>query len=108
MTVLFAASTSLSTAVTVTVPVLSVAPAAMVRVLLAVTVKSPVAAGDTAAAATVRVTAWLDAPLREAVTVVALSSPDSSMDVGVSLSLTTGVPSSSFTVTATSAAATPA
>ena len=56
VTVLFGASTSLSTAVMVTVPVLEVAPAAMVRVV-PLRVKSLAIAGDTAAAATVRVTA---------------------------------------------------
>ena len=43
-------------------------------------------------------TAWLEAPLREAVTVVALSSPDSAIVAGVSLSVTVGVPSSSVIV----------
>ena len=97
VTVLLAASTSLSTAVTVTVPVLSVAPAAMVRVV-PLRAKSLLVAGDTAAAATVRVTAWLDALLRVAVTVLELSAPDSAMVVGDSLSVTAGVPSSSVIV----------
>ena len=69
----------------------------MVRVVPP-TVKSLLVAGSTAAAATVRVTAWLDGPLRVAVTVFALSSPDSSMDVGSSTRDAVGVPSSSVTV----------
>ncbi len=61
VTVLLGASTSLSTAVIVTVPVLVVAPAAIVRVV-PVRVKSPEAVFAPAAAATVRVTATFDLP----------------------------------------------
>ena len=56
VTSLSGASTSLSTAVIVTVPVLVVAPAAMVRVVPAC-VKSPDTAGDTGEVETVTVTA---------------------------------------------------
>ena len=53
LTLLLAVSTSLSTAVMVTVPVLEVARAAMVSTLLELRVKSPLTAGLTGAAATV-------------------------------------------------------
>ena len=98
MTVLSGASTELSTAVTVTAPVLAVAPAAMVSVLLVLSVKSPARAGDTGAAATVRVRSWLVAPFRLAVTVLSLAAPDSPMAAGVRASVTVGVASSSVMV----------
>ena len=69
VTDLSAASTSLGSAVTVTAPVLAVEPAAIVSVFVLDRVKSPDTAGDTAAAATVTVTASLDAPDNRAVTV---------------------------------------
>ena len=56
-------------AVTVTVPALTVAPAATVSVAAWLRVKSPAAAPGPAAAATVTVTGWLDLPDNSAVTV---------------------------------------
>ena len=97
VTDLFGASTSLSTAVMVTVPVLVVAPAAMVRVV-PLRVKSPDAVLAPAAAATVRVTAALDLPERVAVTVLELVPPLSSMVAGSSSRVTVGTPSSSVMV----------
>ena len=70
MTLLSGASTELSAAVIVTVPVLVLEPAAIVSVLSVLSVKSDEVAGDTAAAETVRVMSWLDSALRVAVTVV--------------------------------------
>ena len=71
VTDLLAASTSLPFAVTVTRPALVVTPAARVRVVAVLRVKSPATAPveATAAAATVTVTASLDGPERVAVTV---------------------------------------
>ena len=63
-------STALLTAVTVTVPVLLVVPAAMVRVLLVLRLKSDEVVGDTAVAATVSVTASVETALSVAVTAV--------------------------------------
>ena len=105
VTCLSGASTSLSTAVMVTVPVLVVAPAAMVSVVPAC-VKSPETAGDTGAEETVRVTAWLDTAPRVAVTVVVPAF--SLMEEALSPSETIGVSSSSAMVRVWSAgAATP-
>ena len=96
LTVLFTASTSLSFAVTVTVPVLEVAPAAIVSVVFDESAKSPGTAGETAAAVTVTVTASPDAPDSAAVTV--LEPPSSEIDEGESARLTVGVSSSSVIV----------
>ena len=96
VTCLSGASTSLSAAVTVTVPVLVLEPAAMVRVVSVLRLKSDDVAGDTAAAETVRVTSWLDSALSMAVTVV--EPPSSSIDVELSASDTVGVASSSVIV----------
>ena len=63
------ASTELSTAVIVTVPVLVVAPVAIVS-FVPLCVKSPDTVGDTAVDETVSVTASFDAAFRVAVTVV--------------------------------------
>ena len=57
VTLLWGASTELSAAVMVTVPVLVFEPAAMVSFLLVLRLKSEDVAGDTAAADTVTVTA---------------------------------------------------
>ena len=89
------ASTELSTAVMVTVPVLVVAPAAMVSVVPAC-VKSPDTVGETAAAETVRVTSSLETALSVAVTVVDPSS--SEIDEALSARETVGVSSSSVMV----------
>ena len=95
VTVLSGASTALFTAVTVTVPVLVVWPAAIVSVAPA-SVKSPETAGDTADADTVTTTDALDAPLSAAVTV--LIPPFSPIDDGLSTRLNVGAPSSSVIV----------
>ena len=111
VTVLFAASVLLSTAVTVTVPVLTVAPAAMVSVLFALRPKSPDTAGLTAAAATVTVVVALDGWFNVAVTVLTCWSPnvpvssDSRIEVGESASVTVGAASSSRMVSVTSSGA---
>ena len=65
---LFGASTSLSTPVMVTAPVLLVEPASIVSVLLEEIAKSPLTAGDVGLADTVRITASEEGRLREAVT----------------------------------------
>ena len=96
VTVLFAASTELSTAVIVTVPVLAVLPAAIVRTLLFVIVKSLLVAGLTALAETVTVTAALDA--EDSVAVTVLDPPFSEIEDGLNTSVTVGVPSSSVMV----------
>ena len=96
VTDLFGASTVLFTALILTVPVLVVAPAAIVRVSFALNVKSVATAGDTAAADTTSVTFSLDGALRVAVTVV--ESPFSEIDVGLSTRFTVGVASSSVIV----------
>ena len=96
VTVLFAASTVLSTAVTVTVPLLAVLPAAIVSVLLADKLKSPDTAGLTALAETVTVTAALDA--EDSVAVTVLDPPFSEIEDGLNTSVTVGVPSSSVMV----------
>ena len=90
------AYTLLSTPVMVTAPVLLVDPAAMVKVLLDVTVKSPLTAGDTGLAATVKVTSWEEGPLSEAVT---LALPlFSLMEDELRSSVTVGAASSSVMV----------
>ena len=87
VTSLSGASTLLSTAENVTVPVLVVDPAAIVSVD-PVSVKSPATAGDTGAADTVTVSARLDSSLSVAVTV--LEPPFSEMDDELSTSDTLG------------------
>ena len=96
VTVLSGASTSLSTALIVTVPTLAVARAAIVKTLFALNVKSPATAGDSAAASTVTVVVVLDGWLRLAVTTVVLAF--SEMKSGVRCSVTVGAPSSSASV----------
>ena len=88
LTLLLAVSTSLLTAVMVTVPVLVVAEAAMVSTLLELRRKSRAAAGLTGVAATVMVVLWLEVSLRVAVTL--LVPPFSLMLVGVSFRVTPG------------------
>ena len=61
LTALFGASTVLSLAVIVTVPLLDVWPAAMVSALFMLSAKSPATAGGNASAETVTVVVWLDA-----------------------------------------------
>ena len=96
VTDLSGASTALFTALTFTVPVLVVAPAAIVSVSFALSVKSEATAGETAAADTTSVTFSLDTPLSVAVTVV--ESPFSEIDDGLSTRVTVGVASSSLIV----------
>ena len=105
VTDLSAAMALLSTAVTVTVPPLVVAPAAIVSVVVPDRVKSPDTAGDTAAAATVSVVASLDGPDSVAVTVEI--PPSSVIESGVSTSDAVGSVSSSVVVTDTSVFARP-
>ena len=105
VTSLSGASTTLSSDATVTVPVLTVFPAAMVSVRFALSVMSPGTAGGTGDAVTVTVVASLDATSRVAVTTttrvdVALSAIES----GLSAKVTTGVASSSVIVTVRPAA----
>ena len=92
-------STLLSTAVTVTAPVLVVAPAAMVSIV-PVCVKSPATAPDdpSGAVATVTVAAALDGPDSVAVTVA--MPPFSEIGVGDTTSDTVGSVSSSVSVSA--------
>ena len=96
VTSLSGASTSLSAAVIVTVPVLVCEPAAMVSVLFAVMEKSEAVAGETGVAETVRVTSWLETALSVAVTV--LAPPSSTTDDALSARETVGVASSSLMV----------
>ena len=91
-------STASLTAVIVTVPVLVVAPAAMVNVIVLDVVKSSAAAFVPAAADTVIVTVACDAWLSAAVTVVALPAPLSLMRADDSTSLAVGAASSSVIV----------
>ena len=93
---LFGASTSLSTPVMVTFPVLLVEPASIVRVSLEEMVKSPLTAGDTGLADTVRVTASEEGRLREAVT--SAIPPFSLMEGELRSILTVGAESSSVMV----------
>ena len=96
VTDLSGASTALFTALTFTVRVLVVAPAAIVSVSFALSVKSAATAGETAVADTTSVTFSLDGPLSVAVTVV--ESPLSEIDDGLSTRVTVGVASSSVIV----------
>ena len=106
VTVLSAASTSLSTPVIVTVPVLVVAFSAKLRTRFALRRKSAATAGDTAAAATVTVKAAAEAGDTVAVTV--LTPPFSPIEPSDSARVTAGVVVSlSVTVTATPAIAMP-
>ena len=96
VTLLSGLSAALLTAVTVTVPVLDVDPAAMVSFVLVLRLKSPATAGETGAADTVTVTASLETALNSAVTV--LVPPSSEIDDELSASDTVGVFSSSVIV----------
>ena len=100
VTSLSGASTALSTAVTVTAPVLVVAPAAMVSVFVLDRLKSVAAAFVPAVAATVSVTVLLDARFSVAVTVAdpGFVPSCSAMAAGLSTSVTVGAPSSSVSV----------
>ena len=90
VTVLFGASVVSSVAATVTAPLLAVEPAPMISVFAVDSVKpSP-------AAATVNVTAALDAP--ESVAVTVATPPASEMDEGDKARVAVGVPSSSVRV----------
>ena len=80
VTDLSGASTVLSTAVTVTVPALVVAPGAIVSVVVELSVKSPATAGGTAAAVTVTVTASPN--VSESVAVTVLTPPPSETEAG--------------------------
>ena len=93
VTVLSAASTSLSTAAMVTTPLLACVLAGTVSVVFALKVRLPATAGSTGVAETVSVTASLDSPSMVAVTVLALVAPLSLIDAGVSTSVTVGVAS---------------
>ena len=90
VTDLLAANAELSTAVMVTTPALLVAPAAMVRVVLALSVKSDDVAGEVADAETVTVTSTPAASSRVAVT--ALTPPSSVMTAGSRARVTLGAP----------------
>ena len=98
--------TALSLAVIVTVPVLAVEPAAMLRVRAALSVKSAASApdDDTAAADTVIVVASLEAPESTAVTVA--TPPFSETDDEDSTSDTVDAPSSSRIVSVASGGST--
>ena len=97
--------TALSTAVTVTRPALAVAPAAKVRVVAALSVKSPATAGETAAAATVTVVATFVG--RDSVAVTVEMPPFSVIEAGFSTSAAVAVASSSVVVTLLSRLARP-
>ena len=97
VTSLSGASTLLSLALIVTVPVLVSSPAAIASVRFALSVKSSGAAGATASADTVTVRAVGDAESRLAVTV--LTSPPSPIEDGDSSSVTTTCAGSLPTVT---------
>ena len=83
----------------VTVPVLWTAFAAKVRTLLALSSKSPAAAGDTASADTATVNAVSTACSTVAVTVLELEEPLSEIESGVSTSVTVGAESVRHTMT---------
>ena len=102
VTSLSGASAVLSTAVTVTVPVLLVAPAAMLSVFVPDRLKSPAVAFVPAVAATVNVTASLDARFNVAVTVAdpATAPSCSSIVSALNTSVVVGVASSSVSVSA--------
>ena len=93
-----------SRAVMVTAPVLTVFPAAMISTLFVLSVKPAGVAGGTAVAATVTVTCSLEGPSSAAVTV--LTPPSSPISAGDSVSRTTGVGSSSRTISGTGGGAT--
>ncbi len=96
VTSLSGASTVLSSALIVTLPVLVSSPSAIASVRFALSVKSPGAAGAIAAADTVTVSADADAESRLAVTVLTpLLSP---IEDGDSSSVTTGSPPALTTV----------
>ena len=96
VTDLFPEWTSLPLAVTVTSPLLAVAPAAMVSVFAAERSKSASAAPVPAAAPTVTVTASLDLP--DSVAVTDATPPVSEIDAGDNASATVGNVSSSVSV----------
>ena len=98
VTLLFAATCVLSTAVTVTTPVLLVEPAAIVSVRLLLSEKSPLTAFVLAVADTVTVVAALDAWLKRAVTAVEFVVPLSAIALRDSASVTVGAASSSVIV----------
>ena len=83
---------SLSTAVTVTVPVLRVVPAVIVSSRFSLSVMSPATAGETGATETVTVVSALDA--RSSIAVTVLVPPDSPIEVSDSNSVTAGESSS--------------
>ena len=85
------------TAVTVTVPVLSVRYAAKLSVVASLSVKSAAVAGSTGCAATVTVYGSVNAAV--AVAVTRLTPPSSAIASGASRSVTDGIPSSSVIVT---------
>ena len=95
VTLLFGASVLSFTAVTVTVPLLVVSPAAMVSVFAAESWKFAATAPAPGAAATVTVVAAPEARFSRAVTVVTFEAPLSSMPADDSSSVTSGGPSSS-------------
>ena len=86
------ASRSLSTAITVTVSVLAVSPAAMFKVRLTPRATGPLGADTTS------LTASVDAELKRAPTTLRLLPPLSSMTVGVSVRVAFGKGSSSLMV----------
>ena len=94
--VLSAVSTPLFTAVIVTSPVLSVAPAAKLSVPPD-SAKSPATAGASGAAATVTVNGSVDAA--DSVAVTLPTPPSSPIESGLSTSVTSGTASSSSIVT---------
>ena len=98
VTLLSASSMVLSTAVTVTVPLLLVAPAAIVNFALPLSEKSPATAPVPAAADTVIVVSSLEGWSSEAVTVVEFVAPLSGMLVRESARVTVGASSSSVIV----------
>ena len=104
--VLFGPSIVLFSAETVTVPVLSNCPAVIVSSRFALSRKSVATAGSSTVADTVTTTSALDRPSSDALTV--LTPPSSEIDVGSSVSVTSGVSSSSVIVSScTSGSATP-
>ena len=101
--VLSGASTSLSRAEIVTVPVLANCPARIVSSRFTLSRKSLATAGSTAVADTVTTTSALDSPSSNAVTVV--SPPFSGIDAGSSARVSVGVSSSSVIVSVRGAGA---
>ena len=96
VTVLGAASTSLSSAVMVSVPLLVSACAAMVSTVSPLNAKSPACAGATGAAETRTVVSALDR--RSSVAVTTVAPPSSAMASGARCNVTAGVSSSSLTL----------